>query len=128
MHLMTTVHAAGDRCWLDSNCPCSAGNGWISRRHSRPQFPRKSGSPIARRRIQEVLSGCARTGGRDYTGVDSEYAAHLSRAAQELTHAGATEIATLSFFLSEADPLHKRIKPLVPAYTGGLPVRWAQET
>lgn len=63
--------------------------------------------------------------GRDYTGVDGEYAAYLSRAAQELKQAGATEIVAIPLFLSEADPLLKRIKPLVPAYTGGLPVRWA---
>lgn len=63
--------------------------------------------------------------GRDYTGVDSEYAVYLSRAAQELKQAGATEIVTIPLFLSEADPLLTRIKPLLPAYTGGLPVRWA---
>lgn len=127
MRLMATVHTAGARCRLDANCRYSAGNGWTSRRRSRPQLPRKSGSPIARRHIQEVLSGCARIGGRDYTGVDGEYAAHLSRASQELKQAGATEIVAIPLFLSEAAPLHKRIKPLVPAYTGELPVRWAQE-
>ncbi|MEQ1628373.1 MAG: hypothetical protein ABL965_13340 [Nitrospira sp.] len=63
--------------------------------------------------------------GRDYTGVDGEYAVYLSRAAQELKQAGATEIVTIPLFLSEADPILMRIKPLVPAYTGGLPVRWA---
>ncbi|NOS78569.1 MAG: hypothetical protein HOP35_11550 [Nitrospira sp.] len=63
--------------------------------------------------------------GRDYTGVDGEYAVYLSRAAQELKQAGATDILVIPLFLSDADPLLTRIKPLVPAYTGGLPVRWA---
>ncbi|MCC6966177.1 MAG: hypothetical protein IT391_07815 [Nitrospira sp.] len=63
--------------------------------------------------------------GRDYTDVDGEYAEYLARAAQELKQAGATEIVTIPLFLSDADPLLKKIKPLVPAYTGGLPVRWA---
>lgn len=63
--------------------------------------------------------------GRDYTGVDGEYAVYLSRAAQELKQAGATDILAIPLFLSDADPLLTRIKPLVPAYTGGLPVRWA---
>lgn len=64
--------------------------------------------------------------GRDYTGVEGEYAAYLTRAAQELKQAGVTEIVAIPLFLSEADPLFKRVKPLLPAYTGGLPVRWAQ--
>lgn len=64
--------------------------------------------------------------GRDYTGVESEYAAYLSRAAQELKQAGVTEIVAIPLFLSEADPFFKRVRPLLPAYTGGLPVRWAQ--
>ena len=64
--------------------------------------------------------------GRDYTGVEGEYAAYLSRAAQELKQAGVTEIVAIPLFLSEADPLFKRVRPLLPAYTGGLPVRWAQ--
>jgi sirohydrochlorin ferrochelatase len=58
--------------------------------------------------------------------VESEYAAYLSRAAQELKQAGVTEIVAIPLFLSEADPLFKRVRPLLPAYTGGLPVRWAQ--
>jgi sirohydrochlorin ferrochelatase len=64
--------------------------------------------------------------GRDYTGVEGEYAAYLIRAAQELKNDGATEILAIPLFLSEADPLLKRVRPLLPAYTGGLPVRWAQ--
>jgi len=63
--------------------------------------------------------------GRDYTGVEGEYAAYLTRAAQELKQAGATEIVAIPLFLSEADSLLKRVKPLVPAYTGGIPLRWA---
>lgn len=63
--------------------------------------------------------------GRDYTGVESEYAAYLTRAAQELKQAGITEIVAIPLFVSEADPLLKRVIPLLPAYTGGLPVRWA---
>ena len=62
--------------------------------------------------------------GRDYTGVESEYAAYLTRAAQELKQDGITEIVAIPLFLSEADPLLKRVMPLLPAYTGGLPVRW----
>lgn len=63
--------------------------------------------------------------GKDYTGMEGEYAAYLTRAAQELNQAGATEIVAIPLFLSEADPLLKRVVPLLPAYTGGLPVRWA---
>ncbi len=63
--------------------------------------------------------------GGNYSGVEGEYAAYLTRAAQELKQAGATEIVAIPLFLSEADPLLKRVMPLVPAYTGGLPVRWA---
>ena len=62
--------------------------------------------------------------GRDYTGVESEYAAYLTRAAQELKQDGITEIVAIPLFLSEADPLLKRVMPLLPAYTGGVPVRW----
>src|SRR5262249_8695448 len=61
----------------------------------------------------------------DYTGVEGEYAAYLTRAAQELRQNGVTEIVAIPLFLSEADPLLKRVVPLVPAYAGGLPVRWA---
>lgn len=64
--------------------------------------------------------------GRDYTGVESEYAAYLTRAAQELKQEGVTEIVAIPLFLSEADPLLKRVIPLMPAYASGLPVRWAQ--
>jgi sirohydrochlorin ferrochelatase len=63
--------------------------------------------------------------GRDYTGVDGEYAVYLSRAVQELKQAGATEIVAIPLFLSAADPLLKRVMPTVPAYAGGLSVRWA---
>lgn len=63
--------------------------------------------------------------GRDYTGVEGEYAAYLTRAAQALKQAGATEIVAIPLFLSDADSLLMRVKPLVPAYTGGIPVRWA---
>ncbi|MGQ0811262.1 MAG: sirohydrochlorin chelatase [Nitrospiraceae bacterium] len=63
--------------------------------------------------------------GREYTGVDGEYAGYLTRAVQELKKAGATEIVAIPLFLSETDPLLKRITPLLPAYAGGLPVRWA---
>ena len=58
--------------------------------------------------------------GRDYTGLESEYAAYLTRAAQELKQDGITEIVAIPLFLSEADPLLKRVMPLLPAYTGGL--------
>jgi sirohydrochlorin ferrochelatase len=63
--------------------------------------------------------------GRDAASVDGAYAGYLSRAAQELKQAGATEIVAIPLFLSDADPLLTHIKPLVPAHTGGLPVRWA---
>ncbi|MCP9443373.1 MAG: hypothetical protein NNA20_12390 [Nitrospira sp.] len=64
--------------------------------------------------------------GRDYTGVENEYAAYLRRAVQELKQSGITEIVAIPLFLSEADPLLTRVMPLLPAYTGGLPVRWAR--
>lgn len=63
--------------------------------------------------------------GKDYTGVEGEYAVYLTRAAQELKQAGVTEIVAIPLFLSDADPLLKRVMPLMPAYAGGLPVRWA---
>ncbi|MDN5940531.1 MAG: hypothetical protein L0H94_01500 [Nitrospira sp.] len=63
--------------------------------------------------------------GRDYTGVEGEYAAYLTRAAQELKQDGVTEIVAIPLFLSEVDPLLKRVTPLIAAYSGGLPVRWA---
>ena len=63
--------------------------------------------------------------GKDYTGVEGEYAAYLTRAAQELKQKGVTEIVAVPLFLSEADPLLKRVMPLMAAYSGGLPVRWA---
>ena len=64
--------------------------------------------------------------GRDYTGAENEYAVYLTRAAQELKRAGVTEIVAIPLFLSDADPLLRRVKPLLPAYTGGLAVRWTQ--
>lgn len=63
--------------------------------------------------------------GREYTGVDGEYAVYLVRAVQELKQAGATEIVAIPLFLSGADPLLKRVMPTVQAYAAGLPVRWA---
>lgn len=63
--------------------------------------------------------------GRDYTGVDNEYAVYLSRAGRELKDAGVSNIVAIPLFLSEADPLLKRMMPRLPAYTGGLSVRWA---
>ncbi|SPP63380.1 hypothetical protein [Nitrospira lenta] len=63
--------------------------------------------------------------GKDYTGVQGEYAAYLTRAAQELKQNGVTEIVAIPLFLSDADPLLTRIRPLIAAYSGELPVRWA---
>jgi hypothetical protein len=63
--------------------------------------------------------------GKDYTGVEGEYAAYLTRAAQELKQNGATQIVAIPLFLSDADPLLERVRPLMAAYAGGLPVRWA---
>lgn len=64
--------------------------------------------------------------GKDHTGVEGEYAAYLIRAAQALKQDGVTEIVAIPLFLSEADPLLKRVMPLMPAYMGGLPVQWAR--
>lgn len=63
--------------------------------------------------------------GRDYTGVESEYAVYLTRAAQELKQAGVTEIVAIPLFLSADDPVLKRTVTTLPAYALGLPVRWA---
>lgn len=63
--------------------------------------------------------------GKDYTGVEGEYAVYLTRAAQELRKDGVTDIVAIPLFFSEADPLLTRVMPLMAAYAGGLPVRWA---
>ena len=63
--------------------------------------------------------------GREYTGVEGEYAVYLTRAVQELKKAGATEIVAIPLFLSAADPVLKRAMPTLPAYAAGLPLRWA---
>jgi len=63
--------------------------------------------------------------GGAYTGVEDEYAAYLTRAVQELKQEGVTEIVAIPLFLSEADPLLKRVMPLMAAHSDGLPVRWA---
>jgi len=63
--------------------------------------------------------------GRDYTGVEGEYATYISRAAQELKKAGATEIVAIPLFLSASDPVLKRLSSALPAYASGLSVRWA---
>ncbi|MGE3153536.1 MAG: hypothetical protein AB7G48_06920 [Nitrospiraceae bacterium] len=63
--------------------------------------------------------------GRDYTGIEGEYAVYLTRAVQELKQTGVTDIVAIPLFLSSADPVLKRTVPTVPAYTAGLPVRWA---
>ncbi len=63
--------------------------------------------------------------GREYTGVEGEYAVYLTRAIQELKNAGVTEIVAIPLFLSAADPALKRVIPTLPAYMAGLPVRWA---
>ena len=63
--------------------------------------------------------------GREYTGVEGEYAAYLTRAVQELKQAGATEIVAIPLFLSAADPVLTRAMPTLPAYAQGLPIRWA---
>ncbi len=62
--------------------------------------------------------------GGDYTGVEGEYAAYISRAVQQLKQAGATEIVAIPLFLSASDPVLKRLTPVLPAYAAGLPVRW----
>lgn len=63
--------------------------------------------------------------GREYTGVDDEYAVYLTRAVQELKQSGATEIVAIPLFLSAADPVLQRAMPMVRAYVADLPVRWA---
>lgn len=63
--------------------------------------------------------------GRDYTGVEGEYAVYLTRAVQELKRAGVTEIVAIPLFLSAEDPVLKRAIPTLPAYAAGLPLRWA---
>ncbi|TAJ09564.1 MAG: hypothetical protein EPO61_05765 [Nitrospirae bacterium] len=63
--------------------------------------------------------------GRDYAGPENEYAAYATKAIQELKQAGATEIVAVPLFLSASDPLLKRVAPALPAYAGGLAVRWA---
>lgn len=63
--------------------------------------------------------------GRDYTGVEGEYAPYLTRAIQELKQASVKEIVAIPLFLSEADPLLTRVRPLMAAYSGGLPLKWA---
>jgi len=63
--------------------------------------------------------------GREYTGVEGEYASYLSRAVQELRKVGIRELVVIPLFVSEADPLLKRIIPTLPAYTAGLPLHWA---
>lgn len=63
--------------------------------------------------------------GREYTGVEGEYAVYLTRAVQELKKGGATEIVAIPLFLSAADPVLQRMIPTLPAYAAGLPVRWA---
>lgn len=63
--------------------------------------------------------------GREYTGVEGEYAVYLTRAVRELKQAGATEIVAIPLFLSSEDPVLKRTMPALPAYAAGLPLRWA---
>jgi sirohydrochlorin ferrochelatase len=63
--------------------------------------------------------------GREYTGVEGEYAVYLTRAVQELKKAGATEIVAIPLFLSAEDPILRRAMPTLPAYAAGLPLRWA---
>jgi sirohydrochlorin ferrochelatase len=63
--------------------------------------------------------------GREYTGIEGEYAAYLTRAVQELKRAGVTDIVAIPLFLSEADPVLKRAVAALPAYAAGLSLRWA---
>lgn len=63
--------------------------------------------------------------GREYNGVDGEYAVYLTRAVQELKKTGITDIVVIPLFLSAEDPVLKRVMPTLPAYASGLPVRWA---
>lgn len=63
--------------------------------------------------------------GRDYNGVGSEYSSYLSRAVQELARDGAARIVAIPLFLSEADPVLRKVIAHLPAYTAARAVRWA---
>jgi sirohydrochlorin ferrochelatase len=63
--------------------------------------------------------------GREYNGVGGEYSAYLARAADELRRSGATEIVAIPLFLSEADPVLKKVRPYLPAYAASGTLRWA---
>ncbi len=62
--------------------------------------------------------------GSNYNGVESEYAAYITRAIRTLKEDGATEIAVLPLFLSGADPVLKKVRPHFAAYAAGMPVHW----
>lgn len=63
--------------------------------------------------------------GRDYNGVEGEYAQYLSTAVHTLKTSGVTELVAIPLFVSNADPLLPRLKQALPAYGAGLPIRWA---
>ncbi|MCS6897153.1 MAG: hypothetical protein NZM29_04205 [Nitrospira sp.] len=75
--------------------------------------------------FQQVYPAALSVVGYDQHGVEGDYAVYLTQAMQELKQAGATEILAIPLFLSESDPLLTRMKPVLPTYAGGLPLRWA---
>ncbi|MCG3117775.1 MAG: hypothetical protein LLH30_19055 [Candidatus Manganitrophus sp. SA1] len=54
--------------------------------------------------------------GRDYSGVEGEYATYLRRAVEELKGGGAAEIVVIPLFPSQADPMLKKVLPHLPRY------------
>ncbi len=63
--------------------------------------------------------------GRGYNRVGGEYSEYLTRAVDHLKRAGATEIVAIPLFLSQADPILKKMAPHLPAYAAGGTIRWA---
>ena len=62
--------------------------------------------------------------GKEYSGVKGEYSSYLTRAVDELHHAGATEIIAIPIFLSEADPVFRKVAPHLTEYAAAGTIRW----
>ncbi|BCA56143.1 hypothetical protein W02_32830 [Nitrospira sp. KM1] len=63
--------------------------------------------------------------GRDAAGGLDEYGVYLTRAIDALRKFHVAEIVAIPLFLSDADPLLRRVVPDLGRYTGDLPVQWA---
>ena len=63
--------------------------------------------------------------GRDYAGVGSAYSEHVQRALGELQRAGATDLVAIPFFVSDADPVLKKVKASLSEYGHTGVVTWA---